>query len=185
MSGESRGPYQLAPPRSYPYQSNQDPRTIATQHGGTHHVYPYSPAQTYGDRSPYNPSTGSSAQSGRRDDEAATRNHGPSYSPNIRTGYPADQFGEEVPEFEYPSESQIWAELRRLSARIASLEEAVTRYNQAIDHINELLDAIKKRLDALEAAHAKKASEFPKASTNQHPKVSRLQLYLPHTQRTN
>lgn len=192
MSGESRGPSQLAPTRSYPYQSNQDPRTNITQHGGTHYAHPYPPAQTYRDRSPYNPSTGSSARSGRRDNinEAATGNHRPLYSLNVRTGlgYPADRFGEEDPESAYASQPEIWAELRRMSAQMArNFEEAETRHTQDIDRINERLDTITRRLDTIEAdgdrTHAKKvASGVPKATSNQHPmlEVSRLQLFLSH-----
>jgi len=186
MSGESRGPNQLALPRTYAHHANQDPRTNLPQHGGAHHVYP--PSQTYRDGSPHNPSMGSTIRSARRDDELMVGNHRPSYLPNVRRGYPADQVGEQDA---YPSQSQIWAELRRMSAQIATLEEAETRRTQPTDCVKDRLDSIEKRLSGLEAdgdgPRAKRANGASRATSNQHPmlKVSRLQLYSPQTQQIN
>ena len=38
--------------------------------------------------------------------------HRPTYAPNVGTGYSVDRFGEEDLESTYPSQSQIWDELR-------------------------------------------------------------------------
>ena len=158
-----RGPYHLAPPRAYSRQSMHDSHTNLAQHGETHHPHP--PAPTSPDRSPHDTNMGSSLRPGRRGDEVMTGNHRPSYSPDIRTGNPGGPLRGQSPESAYPSQTQIWAELRQMSLQISSLVEAETRHTQALNHIIRRLDTIEKRLDALESAlaeadgnHAKKAS---------------------------
>jgi len=177
MSTESRRAYQLVPPR--PYLSVQDPHTNLAQYEGTHH--PYSHMLTSWDGSPYNASTGSSLQSGQRGDRVMMGTSDPS---NVGTECPEGSVHDQSPEMAYPSQTQLWAELRHISIRITNLVEAETQRTQVIDR---RLDTIETRLNALESALmdadvscAKKAGGM-RGSSNKHPmlKVSRLQYDSP------
>ena len=109
----------------------------------------------------------------------------PSYSPNVRTGR-LGPFQDQSPELAYPSQTQIWAELRRISSQISSLVEAEMRCTQVFE---QCLDTIETRLNALETtladadgSRAKKVGGVSRGSSNKHPmlKVSRLRYHSHH-----
>ena len=179
MPAGPRGGYQLALPRHYLQQSIQDSRANnVTQHGATH--YPYPPALTPRDVSPYSVGMGSSSRPNRLVDGAMMGNRQPLYLPNVQAGHPRGPFHDQSPESAYPSQTEIWAELREMSVQIANLVEAEKQRTRVID---ARLDTMETRLNAFESAladadgsRAKKAGGGLRGASNKHPmlKVSRL-----------